>query len=527
MTIHHDKLAYGRLQKTSEDLTDARITEMLKQLSSDGKFVLALDQGTTSTRAIVFDRCGNVISRAQQEFPQIYPQAGWVEHSPQDIMGSTVAVIGEALVRAGLSAQDVAAIGITNQRETTLVWDKKTGKPIYNAIVWQCRRTAGFCDALKKEGFAEKIYNKTGLVLDAYFSATKIKWILDNVEGARERAERGVLAFGTVDTFVLWQLSKGKIFATDYTNASRTMLFNIHKLKWDSELLRLFDVPASMLPEVRPSSCLYGYTDASLFGSPIPVCGVVGDQQAALFGQLCTRKGEVKNTYGTGCFLLMNTGDKAVKSQHGLITTLGATAEGKPCYVLEGSVFVGGAVVQWLRDEMKLISSSDDSETQAIKVKDSGGVYVVPAFTGLGAPYWNAAARGTVTGITRGTTRAHLIRAALEGIAYEVCDLVQAMEKDAGVKITRLAVDGGACKNNFLMQFQSDLLNCTAVRPKVAETTALGAAYLAGLNAGYWSGLEEIGKNFEVERTFTPTMCEGERIAFLNGWREAVKKAML
>jgi len=490
-------------------------------------YVLALDQGTTSTRAIIFDRHGNVVSRAQQEFRQIYPKPGWVEHSPQDIMGSTVAVIGESLVRAGLTAQDIAAIGITNQRETTLVWDKKTSKPVYNAIVWQCRRTADFCDTLKRDGFAEKIYNKTGLVPDAYFSATKIKWILDNVEGAREKAERGELAFGTVDTFVLWQLSKGKIFATDYTNASRTMLFNIHSLKWDGELLRLFDIPASILPKVHPSSHLYGYTDARLFGSPIPVCGIVGDQQAALFGQLCTKKGDVKNTYGTGCFLLMNTGDRAVKSQNGLVTTLGATADGKPCYVLEGSVFVGGAVVQWLRDEMKLISSSDDSETQAVKVKDSGGVYVVPAFTGLGAPYWNATARGTITGITRGTSREHIIRAALEGIAYEVCDLVQAMEKDAGIKITRLAVDGGACKNDFLMQFQSDVLNCTAVRPKVAETTALGAAYLAGLNVGYWHGLEEIKKNFEVERMFTPAMGEGERIALLNGWRDAVKKAML
>lgn len=489
-------------------------------------YILALDQGTTSTRAIIFDKNGDIISRAQQEFGQIYPKAGWVEHSPQDIIGSAVAVMSEALVRASLTAQDIAAIGVTNQRETTLVWDKKTGKPVYNAIVWQCRRTADFCEALKKEGFAEKIYNKTGLVTDAYFSATKIKWILDEVDGARERAERGELAFGTVDTYLLWQLSKGKIFATDYTNASRTMLFNIHTLKWDKELLRLFDIPEAMLPVVHPSSFGYGCTDARIFGSPIPVRGVVGDQQAALFGQLCTKKGDVKNTYGTGCFLLMNTGDKAVKSRNGLVTTLGATAGGKPCYVLEGSVFVGGAAVQWLRDGLKIISSSDDSETQALKVKDSGGVYVVPAFTGLGAPYWNASARGTVTGITRGTLREHIVRAALEGIAYEVCDLVQAMEKDAGFKLTRLAVDGGASKNNFLMQFQSDILNCEAVRPKVAETTALGAAYLAGLNAGYWSGLEEIRRNFGVERVFSPSMGEAERISLLNGWREAVKRAM-
>lgn len=527
MTIHHDKLAYGRLAKLNEDMTDGQLADMLKILNGEEQYILALDQGTTSTRAIVFDRRGNTLARAQQEFPQIYPKPGWVEHSPQDIMGSTVAVIGEALVRANLTAQDIAAIGITNQRETTLVWDKRTGKTVYNAIVWQCRRTAEFCKELIQEGFKEKIYNKTGLVPDAYFSATKIKWILDNVDGARARAERGELAFGTVDTYLLWQLSKGKIFATDYTNASRTMLFNIHTLKWDEELLRLFDIPASMLPEVHPSSHLYGCTDARLFGSPIPVCGVVGDQQAALFGQLCTKKGDVKNTYGTGCFLLMNTGDKAVKSRNGLVTTLGATADGKPCFVLEGSVFVGGAVVQWLRDEMKIISSSEESEEQALKVEDSGGVYVVPALTGLGAPYWDASARGTITGITRGTTRAHIIRAALEGIAYEVCDLVQAMEKDSGIKISRLAVDGGACKNDFLMRFQSDVLNCATVRPKIAETTALGAAYLAGLNAGYWSGLDEIEKNFEVERTFTPSMEEGERLRLLDGWREAVKKAML
>ena len=490
-------------------------------------YVLSIDQGTTSTRAIIFDKRANVVSRAQQEFPQIYPRPGWVEHSPQDIIGSTMAVVSEALARANLSAQDIAAVGITNQRETTLVWDKKTGKPIYNAIVWQCRRTAAYCENLKREGFSEKIYNKTGLVPDAYFSATKIKWILDNVEGARERAERGELAFGTVDVYLLWQLSRGKIFATDYTNASRTMLFNIHTLKWDNELLRLFDIPESMLPEVHPSSYNYGCTDARLLGSAVPVCGVAGDQQAALFGQLCTNRGDVKNTYGTGCFLLMNTGSKAVKSQNGLVTTLGATVGDKPCYVLEGSVFVGGAIVQWLRDEMGIISSSADSEVQATKVKDSGGVYVVPALTGLGAPYWNSSARGLITGITRGTARSHIIRAALEGIAYEVCDLVQAMEKDAGVKIVRLAVDGGACNNNFLMQFQSDILNCTAVRPEISETTALGAAYLAGLSARVWQSLDEIKNNFAVEREFTPHMDGLERIRLLEGWREAVKKANL
>lgn len=488
------------------------------------KYVLALDQGTTSTRAIVFDKGGNIIARAQQEFNQIYPKPGWVEHSPQDIMGSTVAVVGEALVRANATAHDICAIGITNQRETTLVWDKKTGKPVCNAIVWQCRRTADYCEKLKADGFAEKIYNKTGLVPDAYFSATKIKWILDNIEGARARAERGELLFGTVDTFILWQLSKGRIFATDYTNASRTMLFNIHSLEWDVELLRLFDIPRCMLPEVKPSGYRYGETDKSFFGSPIPICGVAGDQQAALFGQACFKAGDVKNTYGTGCFLLMNTGRRAVKSRNGLVTTLAAGLTDKPDYVLEGSVFVGGAVVQWLRDEMKAIATAEDSERLARSVADSGGVYVVPAFTGLGAPYWDAEARGTITGITRGTTTAHIVRAALEAIAYEVCDLVTAMEKDSGMKLTRLAVDGGACANDFLMQFQSDILSCEAVRPRVAETTALGAAYLAGLCTGVWKGTEEIQQNAAVDKIFTPNMPELTRFKLLEGWKNAVLK---
>jgi len=489
-------------------------------------FVLALDQGTTSTRAIVFDKDLNIVSKAQQEFNQIYPFPGWVEHSPQDIMGSTVAVIGEALVRAGISATDLAAIGITNQRETTLVWDKKTGKPVYNAIVWQCRRTADYCEKLKRDGFSEKIYNKTGLVPDAYFSATKIKWILDNVEGARERAERGELAFGTIDSFLLWQLSKGKIFATDYTNASRTMLFNIHTLKWDEELLRLFDVPESMLPEVYPCGHKFGNTDAAFFGAPVPICGVVGDQQAALFGQNCTSAGEVKNTYGTGCFLLMNTGKKAVKSKNGLVTTLGAVVSGKPDFVLEGSVFVGGAVVQWLRDELKIISSASESELKAKSVKDNGEVYFVPAFTGLGAPYWDAEARGTITGLTRGATRAHIIRAALESIAYEVYDLVRAMEKDSGIKITKLAVDGGASQNNFLMQFQSDILNCRAIRPKITETTALGAAYVAGISAGLWTGTNEIKAKASAGKIFSPEMGEEERAKLLDGWHRALKQTL-
>lgn len=489
------------------------------------KYVLAIDQGTTSSRAIVFDGAGEIVAGAQQEFNQIYPCPGWVEHSPKNILGSVVAVVGEALVRAGISADSLAAIGITNQRETTVVWDKRTGVPVYNAIVWQCRRTADFCEKLKRDGFSEKIYNKTGLVPDAYFSATKIKWILDNVEGARERAERGELAFGTVDTFLLWQLSKGRIFATDYTNASRTMLFNIHTLKWDKELLRLFDVPESMLPEVCPSAHYYGETDARLFGCRVPVCGVVGDQQAALFGQLCTRRGDVKNTYGTGCFLLMNTGDKPVKSQNGLVTTLGATSGDKPCYALEGSVFVGGAAVQWLRDELKIISSAEESETLALSVPDSGGVYVVPAFTGLGAPYWDGSARGLITGITRGTNRAHIVRAALEGIAYEVSDIVDAMRRDAGVNLKSLAVDGGASANGFLMQFQADILNCDVYRPKIAETTALGAAYLAGLKAGYWKSEDELRQNAQKKCRFVPKMSETERIKLLGGWQKAVFKA--
>lgn len=487
-------------------------------------YVLALDQGTTSTRAIIFDKSGAAVACAQQEFKQLYPRPAWVEHAPNDIMGSVVGVISEALVRAGLTAAEISAMGITNQRETTFVWDKKTGKPVCNAIVWQCRRTADYCEKLKSDGFAEKIYNKTGLVPDAYFSATKIKWILDNIEGARARAERGELLFGTVDTFILWQLSKGRIFATDYTNASRTMLFNIHSLEWDVELLRLFDIPRCMLPEVKPSGYRYGETDKSFFGSPIPICGVAGDQQAALFGQACFKAGDVKNTYGTGCFLLMNTGRRAVKSRNGLVTTLAAGLTDKPDYVLEGSVFVGGAVVQWLRDEMKAIATAEDSERLARSVEDSGGVYVVPAFTGLGAPYWDAEARGTITGITRGTTTAHIVRAALEAIAYEVCDLVTAMEKDSGMKLTRLAVDGGACANDFLMQFQSDILSCEAVRPKVAETTALGAAYLAGLCKGVWNGTEEIKQNAAVDKIFTPNMPELTRFKLLEGWKNAVLK---
>lgn len=487
------------------------------------KYILALDQGTTSSRAIVFDRKGEIVGSAQQEFPQIYPQSGWVEHNPQEILGSQVGVVAEALVRAGVSSRDVAAIGITNQRETTIVWDKHTGKPVYNVIVWQCRRTAEYCEQLKADGLDKIIYDKTGLVLDAYFSATKLKWILDNVDGARERAVSGDLLFGTVDTYLMWWLSKGAIFATDYTNASRTMLYNIHTLGWDDDLLKLFDIPKCMLPEVKPSSHMYGYADATILGSKIPICAVVGDQQAALFGQLCVDKGSMKNTFGTGCFLLMNTGDTPVCSK-GLVTTLAASLTDKPQYALEGSVFMAGAIVQWLRDEMGLIRTSDESEACALRVADTNGVYIVPAFVGLGAPYWDAQARGTVFGLTRGATRDHFVRAALESIAYQVYDVAKTMERDLGSPISSLKVDGGASANNFLMQFQADILNTDVVRPKVIETTALGACYLAGLAAKYWENLEELQLNRQVERVFVPTMSDEQRKRLVDGWIFSVQR---
>ncbi len=488
------------------------------------KYILSLDQGTTSSRAIVFDKKGTILGKAQQEFPQVYPQPGWVEHDPHDIYGSQVGVIVEALIRANVSAADIAAIGITNQRETTFVWDKVSGKPVYNAIVWQCRRTAAYCEQLKEQGLSSMIYDKTGLVLDAYFSATKIKWILDNVDGARERAKRGELLFGTVDTYLMWQLSRGKIFATDYTNASRTMLFNIHTLQWDKDLLKLFDIPECMLPEVHPSGYNFGMTDETFIGREIPICGVVGDQQAALFGHLCVEEGSVKNTYGTGCFLLMNTGGKAVKSTNGLVTTLGACYRGKPPYVLEGSVFIGGAINQWLRDEMRMIKSAAETENYAVKVDSTNGVYIVPSFTGLGAPYWDADVRGTIVGITRGTSKEHFIRAALEAIDYQVYDLVDSMQRDAGVKIDSLNVDGGASMNNFLMQFQADILDAKVVRPKVIETTALGACYLAGLTQGYWKDIDDIRDNIKVERVFKPNMDENRRAHLLEGWAKAVRQ---
>lgn len=491
------------------------------------KYILALDQGTTSTRAIIFNEHGQPVGKAQQEFRQIYPYAGWVEHNPTDIFGSAVGVIAEALVRADILIDDLTAIGITNQRETTVVWDKATGVPVCNAIVWQCRRTAEYAEQLKKEGLADYIYDKTGLVPDAYFSATKIKWILDNVVGARERAERGELLFGTINTFLMWKLSRGKIFATDYTNASRTLLFNIHTLQWDEELLKLFGIPACMLPEVKPSCGLFGYTDEGVIGAKVPVCGVAGDQQSALFGQLCVSAGDVKNTYGTGCFLLMNTGDSAVKSRNGLVTTLGAAVSGRPPYVLEGSVFVGGAVVQWLRDELGFISSAQESEVWARKVEDTDGVYVVPAFTGLGAPYWDSSARGIISGISRGTNRAHIIRAALESIAFQSADLVLAMERDAGVKVGALRVDGGASQNDFLMQFQSDILGIDVERPTVSESTALGAAYLAGLSAGVWDSVEDLKRHRSTGAVFSPAMSKEQRERKLSDWRAAVGRARL
>ncbi|MDE6790716.1 MAG: glycerol kinase GlpK [Clostridia bacterium] len=489
------------------------------------KYVLALDQGTTSTRAIIFDKKGSMVGNAQKEFRQIYPAVGYVEHNPEDIVSSAISVINEALKQAGLTVGDLAAMGITNQRETTIVWDRITGEPVSNAIVWQCRRTADIAEQLKKEGLSERIYQKTGLVPDAYFSATKIKWILDNVYGAREKAERGELLFGTVDTFLMWRFSCGKIFATDPTNASRTMLFNIHTLQWDYELLKWFNIPAGMLPQLRSSCGLFGYTDKSVLGGEVAICGVAGDQQAALFGQLCVNEGDVKNTYGTGCFLLMNTGNKAVTSTHGLVTTLGATAGGRPPYVLEGSVFVGGAVVQWLRDELGLIASADESESWARKVPDTGGVYVVPAFTGLGAPYWDSEARGLLCGITRGTNKAHIIRAALESIAFQSADLVDAMQRDAGVNVSCLRVDGGASRNDFLMQFQSDILGVKIQRPVIEESTALGAAYLAGLSCGYWGGLKEIESQRVLGKEFSPAMQAEQRQKAMENWHAAVKTA--
>lgn len=488
------------------------------------KYIVALDQGTTSSRAIVFDHEQNIVAVGQKEFKQIYPQPGWVEHDPMEIWATQYGVLQEALIKAGITLADVAGIGITNQRETTIVWEKDTGKPIYNAIVWQCRRTADLCDQLKEEGWADYIRETTGLVIDAYFSATKISWILDHVPGARERAEKGELLFGTVDTWLVWKLTGGAVHVTDYTNASRTMLYNIRELKWDEKLLERFRIPVCMLPEVRNSSEIYGYVQSE--GAQVPVAGIAGDQQAALFGQACFERGSAKNTYGTGCFLLMNIGKQYIASKNGLVTTIAATINDEVEYALEGSIFVGGAVIQWLRDEMRLIETAAESEKYALELSDNGGVYLVPAFVGLGAPYWDMYARGSVFGLTRGTGRSHMIRAALEAIAYQTNDVLQAMVEDSGLSLTELKVDGGACRNNFLMQFQADIINCAVKRPAITETTALGVAYLAGLAVGYWNSKEEIAQRWHVEQQFVPEMEAEVREEKCRGWRKAVDKAM-
>ena len=490
------------------------------------KYIMALDQGTTSSRCILFDQKGQIRSVAQKEFTQIFPKAGWVEHDAMEIWASQIGVAQEALLKIGATAQDIAAIGITNQRETTVVWDKTTGQPVCNAIVWQCRRTADFCDELAAEGWTEKIRAKCGVVLDAYFSATKIRWILENVPGAREKAERGELLFGNIDTWLIWNLTKGRVHVTDYSNASRTMLYNIFELKWDEEILARLDIPVSMLPEVKPSSCVYGETDPTVFGAPIKIGGAAGDQQAALFGQTCFRPGMAKNTYGTGCFLLMNTGTKPVMSSSGLVTTIAWGLDGKVEYALEGSIFVAGAAIQWLRDEMKLIESAADSEYMASKVDDTNGCYVVPAFTGLGAPYWDPYARGAVVGLTRGVNKYHLIRATLESLAYQTRDVLAAMQRDSGIQLAELKVDGGASANNFLMQFQTDIINTPVLRPACIETTALGAAYLAGLAVGYWADQDEIVANGAVFRTFQPSMDETVRAGLIRGWDKAVGRTL-
>ncbi len=491
------------------------------------QYIMSLDQGTTSSRCILFDKSGNICSMAQKEFTQIYPQPGWVEHNPREIWASQMAVVTEAMANIDVSTQDIAAIGITNQRETTIVWDKKTGKPVYNAIVWQCRRTAQMIDSLKEQGYEEMIRKKTGLIPDAYFSASKIAWILDNVEEARQKAERGELLFGTVDTWLIWNLTKGAVHITDYTNASRTMLFNIHDMCWDEELLTLFHIPKNMMPEVKPSSCIYGRTATEILGGEVPIAGAAGDQQAALFGQCCFSPGQVKNTYGTGCFLLMHTGEQAITSRHGLLTTIAAGSGERAEYALEGSVFVAGAAIQWLRDSMRMIRDSAQSEKYAESVSDTNDVYIVPAFAGMGAPYWNPYARGTIVGITRGCRKEHFIRATLESIAYQAVDVLQAMEEDAGMPLQELKVDGGASANNFLMQFQADITGQSVHRPSCIETTALGAAYLAGLAVGYWKDKEEICANWQLDKKFNASMEEELRKKLLKGWKKAVKCALV
>ncbi len=491
-----------------------------------GKYVMALDQGTTSSRCILFDKAGNICSMAQKEFTQIYPQPGWVEHNPKEIWSTQLAVATECMAMIGVGAEQVAAIGITNQRETTILWDKRTGEPVYNAIVWQCRRTSDMIEALKEDGFDRKIQEKTGLIPDAYFSATKIAWILQHVPGTRERAEAGELLFGTVDTWLMWNLTKGAVHGTDYTNASRTMLYDIHRLCWDEEILERFRIPAAILPEVHPSGYAFGHTAPSVLGGEIPITGAAGDQQAALFGQCCFEQGEVKNTYGTGCFLLMNTGDEAIVSKSGLLTTIAAGTTKQPGYALEGSVFVAGAGIQWLRDSMRMLQSAPQSQRYCQMVEDTAGMYIVPAFAGLGAPYWNQYARGTVVGLTRGCTKEHFVRATLEAIAYQTADVLRAMEQDSGIHLKSLKVDGGASANDFLMQFQSDIVDTPVHRPKCIETTALGAAYLAGLAVGYWRDREEIKENWQIEKMFVPVMEAMKREQLLKGWKKAVKCAL-
>ncbi|EHR7289218.1 glycerol kinase GlpK [Vibrio parahaemolyticus] len=493
---------------------------------TEQKYIVALDQGTTSSRAVILDHDANIVSVAQREFTQIYPQAGWVEHDPMEIWATQSSTLVEALAKSGIRSDQLAAIGITNQRETTIVWNKETGKPVYNAIVWQCRRTADICEDLKSRGLEDYVRDNTGLVLDPYFSGTKVKWILDNVEGAREDAEAGKLLFGTVDTWLVWKMTQGRVHVTDYTNASRTMLFNINDLCWDQKLLDEMGIPASMMPEVKRSSEIYGKTNiGGKGGTRIPIAGIAGDQQAALYGQMCVEAGQAKNTYGTGCFLLMNTGQEKVTSKNGLLTTLACGPRGEPAYALEGAVFMGGASIQWLRDELKILNGAEDSEYFATKVDTSNGVYVVPAFTGLGAPYWDAYARGTIVGLTRGVNSNHIIRATLEGIAYQTRDVLDAMQADSGIKLANLRVDGGAVANNFLMQFQSDVLNTEVHRPQVTEVTALGAAYLAGLAVGYWNSIDELQDKAVLDRTFEPHDDEEKRNRRYKGWKRAVKCA--
>lgn len=490
------------------------------------QYILALDQGTSSSRAIVFDEKGSACAVAQREFRQIFPKSGWVEHDPHEIWSSQASVIAEAITMLDINGLNIAGIGITNQRETTIVWDSETEEPVYNAIVWQDRRTSDYCDELKSQGLTDMIRQKTGLIIDAYFSATKIKWILDNVPGARERAEKGKLMFGTVDTWLIWRLTRGEVHVTDVSNASRTMLFNINTLEWDQELLDLFNIPRSMMPEVKSSSEVYGHTKTTIFAHKVPIAGIAGDQQAALFGQMCTEPGMVKNTYGTGCFLLMNSGEKPILSQNNLITTVAWKIGDRVNYALEGSIFVGGSVVQWLRDGLGVINSSSEVEALASQVPDTNGVYFVPALTGLGAPWWDQYARGTIIGISRGTTTAHIARAALEGIAYQTMDITAAMSRDAGIPLKELKVDGGASRNNLLMQFQADILGTRVIRPQVVETTALGAAYLAGLAVGYWSSIDEIRKQWQIDRAFEPSWNEEQIRTAKSGWEDAVKRTL-